>query len=167
MQDERTAYERLTPPQRMFVDQIVARAKYTEAAKIAYPHQKNPAAYGSKLMSFPRVREAIMEREAEYMQEIGVRTEQILIEMAKVAFMPLSAQSAHAKVRALQCLGLYKGVWGGFGSGHRTPIDEGVSDGTTVPNDSRVNVTIRQFSDGVIPMDSTDDRHLRLISNAD
>jgi hypothetical protein len=164
----KTAYEQLRLKQRDFVDHVVARKTYTEAAALAYG-TKRPGALGNLLMKSPRIWEAVQEREMEHMREVGIRTEQILLEMARIAFMPLTPSTANAKVKALQCLGLFKGIWGNTTAARLINTEEAsVSDGTTLPNDSRVVVNIRKFSEGPEPVEAQpEDRHLRLIHSED
>lgn len=82
----KTAYQRLKPQQRRFVDLIVRRIKSpTDAIREIRPKLKNPQCLASRWKALPEIRAALEEREAEAMDEAGITNAQILLDIAAIA----------------------------------------------------------------------------------
>jgi len=80
-----SAYRKLKPAQRRFVDLIVQGKKGTEAMREIRPHLKRPEVLASKWRALPEVQAAIEEREEEAIREAGITSFLILQELGRVA----------------------------------------------------------------------------------
>jgi hypothetical protein len=82
---EKTAFQRLSPLQRRFVDLIVCGYNGTEAFRTLRPRYKRPDVKAAKWRAIALVREAIDERRTEAVEDAGVINAQVLIGIARIA----------------------------------------------------------------------------------
>jgi hypothetical protein len=81
----KSAYRRLPPQKRQFVDMLTRRVIPTTAVRKIRPGLKRPDDLAWKWKSDPLVQEALKEREEEAMQEAGITNAQILLGIAATA----------------------------------------------------------------------------------
>jgi hypothetical protein len=84
-----SAYHKLRGDKRRFVDLLVQRANATKAIREIKPWIKRPDVLASQWKSDPNVIQALAEREAEAMDEAGIRNATILIGLARVAHVDI------------------------------------------------------------------------------
>lgn len=82
---EKSAYAKLPPERRKFVDLLVRGKNGTDAVRLLRPHSKAPWVIASKWKAMPEVRAAIIEREEEAMEAAGITNAQILFGIARIA----------------------------------------------------------------------------------
>lgn len=80
----KTAYQRLTPAQRRFVDMIVQGSTGTDAIRKLRPKAIRPDGLATKWKALPVVRDAIDQRLADAMEEAGVESARILLKIANI-----------------------------------------------------------------------------------
>lgn len=81
-----SAYDQLNERQRVFVDMLLVGNSQAEAARLAGYGPERPDIAGSKLMARPIVRNALKERRALAAEAAGIDQQQLLIEMAEIAY---------------------------------------------------------------------------------
>lgn len=82
---EASAYARLKPRLRKFVDHIVRGNNGVTAARKIVPTSKRPDVLAAKWRAIPEVRAAIDERSEQAMEDAGVTNAQILLGIARIA----------------------------------------------------------------------------------
>lgn len=80
-----SAYLKLKPMQRRFVDLIVRRMNGSDAVRKLRPKLARPDVLAAKWRALPEVKEAIAEREVEAMEDAGITNAQILLSIAAIA----------------------------------------------------------------------------------
>jgi len=83
---EKSAYERLTPRYRRFVDFLLQGKSGADAARLSGCKGKRPAIWACKAKKIPGVIAAIAEREAEAMDEAGISLTRSWREIACIAY---------------------------------------------------------------------------------
>lgn len=83
---EKSAYEKLKPRFRRFVDDIVMGETGVQAAKNLGFGGEGPRFYASKLRKRPDIRAAIEERETEAMETAGITRTRTWIEVGRIAY---------------------------------------------------------------------------------
>src|SRR5881396_2622343 len=78
----KTAYQRLTPMKRKFVELMVGGSTGTAAMRKLKPKSKRPDTVAWKWKNTPLIREAIDQRLAEKMEDLGITTPKILLDIA-------------------------------------------------------------------------------------
>ena len=82
--------ENLTPKQLRFVEEHLIDFNGTQAAIRAGYSRKSAAVQASKLLRDPKVRAAIEKRRAEITERVGVETEDIVRELARIGFADMA-----------------------------------------------------------------------------
>lgn len=78
----KTAYQRLSPLKRRFVELMVGGSTGTAAMRKLKPKSKRPDTVAWKWKNTPLIREAIDQRLAERMEDLGITTHKILLDIA-------------------------------------------------------------------------------------
>lgn len=107
--DNVSAYDRLKPRQRKFIDELLAGAKHVDAARAAGYGAKRPDVAAARLMRDPLVREAYDERRREIAEQAGVDAIRVVHELAIIGYD--TTMPPRARIAALELLGKYLGLW--------------------------------------------------------
>lgn len=83
---EKSAYEKLHPRFRRFVDHIVDGKTGADVARLLGFGGKEPRIWASRIKARPDVKAAIAERESEAMQEAGISLTRSWIEIRRIAY---------------------------------------------------------------------------------
>ncbi len=106
----------LTERQKRFADEYLVDLNRLRAYRAAYSSCKSDIAaktHASRIMKTPEVAAYIRERRAERREELRVQEDEILRELAAIAYMPIGTPGLKMrdKLRALELLGRHLGMF--------------------------------------------------------
>lgn len=102
---------KLNPKQKRFADEYLVDHNATQALIRAGYSKRNARVTSCKLLAHPNISAYIAKKEKKITEELNITAESIVAEIAVIAFGEYTGRDLQAKLKALDMLGRYQGIF--------------------------------------------------------